>query len=389
MDGLARRNTEGWHAGTDLWILLGCILAFQTNLPIKAAEQEIEFLRVPDNGVQPRAVAEKSGRIHLVYLRLNNAGGDIYYTVREPGAGGWSDPIRVNSEAGSVKSFGAIGRAELALGKNARPHITWFNMGARAFWYTRLADDGRSFEPQRDLVSENDGGVEASASIAADGEGNVFIVWHAGPFASEERRAVFLRHSADEGLTFSEERRAGNVEDGACGCCGLAAHADDAGRLLILYRAAGEGVHRDMTLLVSEDRGRTFSARTIDRWTLNACPVTTTALATGASETLLSWVTEGRVFVEGAAGHFKRAAAPGLPATGRQKDLALAADKGGYTLLVWVIGADWRLGGELRYQLFSPTGEAAGRPGRPADRVPDNSFPTVVSVGEKRFVVLY
>ena len=358
--------------------------------PHRVSSQEIEFIRSPNGGVQPRAAVDEAGTTHLVYLKLTDNSGDLYYVTRGPTGGDWSTPIHVNSEAGSVQSFGAIGRAELALGLDGRPHVTWFNMSPPEFWYARLADDGSTFEPQRNLVTENAKGVEAGAAIAADADGNVFLVWHAGDLRKEDQRAVYARRSSDGGKTFGPEQRASPADSGACACCGLSALVDRRGRLLISYRAAGKNVHRDMTLLISEDKGGSFTTRTIHRWELNACPVTTTLLAenNGASP-WVSWAAVNRVFFASVDEPTRLIPAPGSHLAGRQKDQALAVNAAGETLLVWAKGRNWRLGGELHWQLFDAEGSPKGGPGRHAEPITDASFPSAIAAPSGGFVVFY
>src|SRR6266576_2523652 len=73
--------------------------------------------------------------------------------------------------------------------------------------------------------------------------------------------------------TFAREVPISPPALGACGCCGMRAFADERGTLFILYRAAAENIHRDMTLLISTNQGVTFHDTTVGPWELNACPM--------------------------------------------------------------------------------------------------------------------
>ena len=59
--------------------------------------------------------------------------------------------------------------------------------------------------------------------------------------------------------------------------CGLAIQADAQGTVRILYRSATENVHRDIYLLTSEDHARSFAARKLHEWNINACPMSSMA----------------------------------------------------------------------------------------------------------------
>ena len=76
----------------------------------------------------------------------------------------------------------------------------------------------------------------------------------------------------------------------------MRAFADRQGRVHLFYRAATERVDRDMYLLSSENRGQSFSGTLLDKWKLNACPMSSAALADGATELLAAWETQGQVY---------------------------------------------------------------------------------------------
>jgi len=82
--------------------------------------------------------------------------------------------------------------------------------------------------------------LDGGGSVAADANGNVYVVWHArgSEKEGETNRCVWIATSRDEGRTFGEPTRATKEETGACGCCGMRAFVDGQGRLLMAYRAA-------------------------------------------------------------------------------------------------------------------------------------------------------
>jgi hypothetical protein len=184
--------------------------------------------------------------------------------------------MRVNSQPGSAIAAGTIRGAQIALGKAGRVHVAWNGSGraipkgpggGAPMLYARLNDAGTAFEPQRNLMRltrDLDGG----GSIAADGAGNVYVAWHAHERAgqNEQGRRLWVARSRDEGKSFAREAPAFAQRTGACACCGTRAFADSGGALYVLYRSASTNVDRDMYLLVSRDRGDTFSGERIDPW---------------------------------------------------------------------------------------------------------------------------
>src|SRR5204863_2287972 len=106
----------------------------------------------------------------------------------------FSKPIRVNSQAGSAIAIGNIRGAHLALGRNGRTHVAWMGGSGSVkakiegeettpMVYTRLADDGKSFEPERNVLTFT-GRLDGGGTVAADAKGNVYVAWHGAPPSS-------------------------------------------------------------------------------------------------------------------------------------------------------------------------------------------------------------
>src|SRR5260370_29859544 len=58
----------------------------------------VTLLRVPNGGIQPHAVPDAQGTLHLIYFKGENAGaGDVFYVRRDAGKERFSEPIRINS----------------------------------------------------------------------------------------------------------------------------------------------------------------------------------------------------------------------------------------------------------------------------------------------------
>src|SRR5262249_59407972 len=72
------------------------------------AASRVTLLRTPDSGIQPQAVVDGRGVIHLVYFKGDPLSGDIFYVRREPGREGFSAPTRGNSQPGSAIPLGPL-----------------------------------------------------------------------------------------------------------------------------------------------------------------------------------------------------------------------------------------------------------------------------------------
>src|SRR5262249_39385126 len=164
--------------------------------------------------------------------------------------------------------------------------------------YTRLNDEGTAFEPERNVITYAYG-LDGGSSVAADGQGHVYVVWHGRAPESKEGeagRAVFVARSEDEGKTFSRESAAVAEGTGACACCGMRAFADSAGTAYILFRAATENTERGETLLVSPGPAADFQVAFSHPWKANVCPMSSAVIAESGTGALLAWETGSDVF---------------------------------------------------------------------------------------------
>jgi len=361
----------------------------------------VTLLRTPDDGIQPQAVADAQGNVHLIYFKGKPMGGDIFYVRMDAGQSAFSAAVRVNSEPGSAIATGTIRGAQLAVGKNGRAHVAWMGgLGARKasvngkevtpMLYARLNDAGNAFEPERNLITWA-AGLDGGGSVAADAQGNVYVAWHASPPGNERGeagRSVFVARSTDEGKTFEREKQANPTATGACGCCGMRAFADAKGTLYLLYRSAN-AVSRDMTLLVSHNQGGSFESATVNKWMIQGCPMSSASLAEGGSRVIAATELNGHIYfntVESAGVRLSPPLAP--PGEQKRKHPALAANAKGETLLAWTEGTAWEKGGALAWQVFDGDGKPIAEKGR-VDGVPVWSLATAFANRDGSFVIVY
>ena len=347
----------------------------------------IEFICVPTGGLQPQAAVDPQGALHLIYFKGEPAAGDVVYIRRDPDSAAFTPPLRINSQPNTVIAIGTVRGAHLALGKDGRPHVAWMGAGDAAvgMHYARLDDAGQAFEPQRN-ISEVAHELDGGGSIAADPLGNVYVAWHAGNDGEEKRRGWIAR-SQDEGRTFAAETPVSPVETGVCGCCGMRAMADDTGQLYLLYRAAAQRIHRDMTLLIQTPGNPVPSHRTLQPWELAACPMSTAQLHETPAGIHATWEKEGQVYWTHLADPDTLLSPPG-EGTNR-KHPVLAANHRGETLLVWAEGTGWNQGGALAWQIFDATGEPAATKGRLKDAIPVWGSAPAVALPDGSFTVIY
>ena len=337
---------------------------------------DVKLVRIPNGGIQPEAAVGADGDIHLIYFRGTPAHGDLFYVKSSDAGATWSSPLRVNSQPGTAIATGTIRGGQIALGNNDAVHVAWNGSseaeaigplnpesGKRGapMLYSRLNAAGTAFEPERNVMTHTFG-LDGGGTVAADRAGNVYVAWHgkaAGAPEGEAGRQVWVAESHDGGQTFAPEKPAWKEPTGACGCCGMAMFADTGGTVRALYRSATENVHRDIYLITSQDRGRTFAGRKLDTWQINACPMSSMAFAEANGRIQGAWETGGHVYFE------DLTSSNAMPVAGtnegkNSKHPRLAIMPGGDTVMAWTEGTGWARGGSLAWQLFDPTGKPLG-----------------------------
>lgn len=387
------RNNRAPKSNASFPLAIVALLGFA----IAQAGAAVSIERLPESGLQPQAIAAPDGTVHLIYLAGDAKASDIFYRRRATD-GGWSDPLKVNSQSGSAVAIGTIRGPQLALGRNGRAHVVWNGSqfatpkpinGGSPLLYARLNNDGRGFSAQRDLIGhthELDGG----GSIAADAEGGVFVVWHASPAGSkgETNRAVFLALSPDDGGSFTPERTISPAGAGACGCCGLTAFASSRGEAYVLFRTARTMMQRDMALLVSSDHGGSFRESFSHPWSVGMCPMSSANIASADNGTWAAWETAGRVQFARFSNDDWKAEPRAFGALKGAKHPRVAVNRNGETLLLWTEGTGWQRGGSFAWQLLDAKGEPNAEKGQ-REGIQAWSYATAYARLDGEFVILH
>jgi hypothetical protein len=387
------------------WLSAACTLVAVVlgASPVEAGGKIVNVIKTPDGGIQPQAVTDAKGVVHLLYFKGDPKAGDLFYARREPGKRGFTTPLRVNSQAGSAIAVGTIRGGQLALGKNGRVHVAWNGSGkaeprgsgkyTSPMLYARLNDAGDAFEEQRNLMQQTDA-LDGGGTVAADQNGRVYVAWHAfqlGGTSGEDSRKVWLALSSDDGKTFARETPINTKPTGACGCCGMRAFVDAKGAAYFLYRTATQGSHRDMFLLQSAPGAKSLQGNLVHKWDINSCPMSSECFAEGPGGVVTAWDTDGQVYwariKPGTAEIGSPIAAPG-EGKGR-KHPALAVNAKGDVLLVWTEGTGWQRGGALAWQVFDKSGQPTRERGRIAGAIPVWGLPAAIAEADGTFTVLH
>jgi hypothetical protein len=385
--------------------LLSGLLYLTLMTGARPAPPRVELVGVPNGGIQPQAVMDAAGALHLIYFKGEPGSGDLFYVRRSAGGATFSAPIRVNSERGSAIAIGTVRGGQMALGRGGWVHVAWnaarpverplsrTRRGTGSdekhtpMWYARLPPGAAAFEPQR-AIGEHTRHLDGGGSIAADARGRVYVVWHAaGLTDGESDRRIYVARSADDGRLFESEE-AFAPDGGLCGCCQLETLAEADGRLQILYRAAGGNVHRDAMWLTVGPKGALPAVR-LQEWSLPACPMTTFAMAFTRTGILAAWETQHQIHtatLDPARRTFSNVAA--LAGTAIRKHPSIAVNKAGERLIAWTEGTAWARGGTLAWEVQDRNGVRLARAVN-AGPVPAWSLVSAIASPDGSFVVVH
>jgi hypothetical protein len=131
---------------------------------------------------------------------------------------------------------------------------------------------------------------------------------------------------------------------------------DRTGTLSILYRAATDRTHRDTTWLAIREGAPSAPVR-VHAWELEACPMSTYALADAGNKVFAAWETAQQIYsamLDPATGSVSGLAA--VPGTGSRKHPSIAVNAAGDRLLAWTEGTAWKRGGTFAWRITNRAG---------------------------------
>jgi hypothetical protein len=264
------------------------------------------------DGAEPATASGRDGSVYVAWVEHRPGQKADVMLARFDGAGQMRGAAsRVNPEAGAATAWrgdppsvsvapdgsvyvGWTARVQTSTGQAEDLYLSASHDGGQTFAAVKVNDDARP-------------AGHGMHSLAVGPDGRVYLAWldernvsqpepseQAGGHHTESNREVFMTSSADGGRTFAPNQR---VATDACPCCktSLAAAADN--RLYVSWRQVLPDNYRHIAVASTTDGGRTFSQPVIvsdDRWQLDGCPVSGSALAVGADGALrVLWFSAG------------------------------------------------------------------------------------------------
>lgn len=352
------------------------------------ANAQVKVESVPEGGLQPQVLVDAKGEVHLVYLKGDSKACDIRYTHRASADTSWAEPITVNSIPNSAIAVGTIRGAQMALGRGGSVQVVWNGAPQKtgekqhrsALYHARMKAGAGQFEQQRDWLGETVA-LDGGASIAANAEGRVCLVWHAAMEVGlrEGARLVFVRESQDDGATFSESKPLNKDQPGVCPCCSLRAHLDAKGALHVLYRAAMKPDERGIAL-ISASQGSAAKISRLDDWRIAMCPMSSISMSEVTGSPRVAWENDGRIVMGQLGGALEKVGPPGA------KHPSLITNGQASTLIACITDSGWMKAGKLHWELRDAAGKVTGT--GEGGKLPVWSFAAAYALPDGSFVIL-
>ena len=251
---------------------------------------------------------------------------DVFFAISRDGARTFSQPTRVNAEAGQVSVNGEQPpRVALvpASGTSVNFVVVWTGKGPTGTQLLTATsrDGGRSFGPTTRVPDTDAPGNRGWENIAADSNGRLHVVWLDHRALAKDGAQMAMSHhdmshaanAVADGVAQAQQSKLyygvlapstpsapavasvpRSVTGGLCYCCKTAI-APFANSVALAWRHVYPGNFRDIAFTVSRDGGRTFAPPirvSEDQWQLEGCPDDGPAIGVDGAGTIhLVWPT--------------------------------------------------------------------------------------------------
>jgi len=383
--------------------LISCFAAIHLCASVSLAKgPSVNLEKTPHGGIQPQAIVDAGGTLHLLYYKGQPREGDLFYVTRSKGQKGFSSPLKVNNIEGSACCIGSIFRARMAIGRDGIVHVLWNGSFGfvRKKWekkgkerspeeftylfYTRLADDGKSFKKQVNL-NRNTYGLDGNGSISVDPNGVINVFWHAN-IKDRTDRMAFMVQSTNKGKSFSKETPVTRRPLGVCECCTMEAFTSSTGRTYVAYRTA-EKTGRDVVIFSPTTQDGRFNEVHRHPWKVFICPASTFAFAEDNRRVYAAWETKSHVYVKDMLSEAPARKVSSSSKNGKYPSLAINAK--GDRLTTWSTETGWGKGGYIQFQVTNRDGVLTAKSDRPKHFPAAYSFSSACALSTGDFVVFY
>jgi hypothetical protein len=287
--------------------------------PVSLSAEPVRLSAADADGAEPATAAGRDGSVYVAWVEHRPEQKADVMLARFDGEGRMRGaPQRVNAEAGAATAWRGD-PPTVAVAPDGGVYVGWTarvksESGQAADLYLSASrDGGQTFAAAVKVNDDARPAARGMHSLAVGADGRVYLAWldernvaqpqpsaQAGGHHMESNREVFMTSSADGGRTFAPNLR---VATEACPCCKTSLAAAPDNRLYVSWRQVLPDNYRHIAVASTTDGGRTFSQPVIvsdDRWQLEGCPVSGSALALGADGALrVLWFSAGEAGATG------------------------------------------------------------------------------------------
>lgn len=290
----------------------------------------------PRHPCQPQAAVSDDGAIHVVW----GCGDEVFHRKADPEGTSFGPPTTLS--LAPVMSLGLRRGPRVAASHDA---VCITAIGGPTgkgrdgdVWAVRTIDGGRSWSDPVRLNTSAGSAREGLHGMAAGPDGAMCCVWLD---LRNSRTEIMAATSTNGGSTWGRDVLVyRSPEKSVCECCHPTVAYDAQGRIYVQWRNSLRG-SRDMFFARSDDGGTSFNqAKKLGAgsWSLNACPMDGGAIGVFQGDIVSTWRRERTVYLSGGADAPERAIGDGeqpwLATTANGPAVVWVTSRGGPLLLL-------------------------------------------------------
>jgi hypothetical protein len=303
-----------------LIVLAGCArqtdrasTSAQTGVTLTNDGQPVRISADDADGAEPATASGRDGSVYVAWVEHRpEQRADVMLAHFDATGRMQGEAAHVNAEAGAAKAWRGD-PPTVAVAPDGGVYVGWTKRVETStgqgndLYLSASHDGGRTFAAAVKVNDDSRPAAHGMHSLAVGADGRVYLAWldernvsqpqpseQPGGHHAEANSEVFITSSADGGRTFAPNQR---VATDVCPCCKTSLAAGSDNRLYVSWRQVLPDNYRHIAVASTTDGGRTFSPRVIvsdDRWQLEGCPVSGSALAVGADGVLrVLWFSAG------------------------------------------------------------------------------------------------
>jgi BNR repeat-like domain len=271
--------------------LLGFFINYnQPNKPIQLSDNQ----RV---GIVPRFTTDEKGNPVLSWAEKDGDKKNLFFfAISKDGGSTFQEKISV--KVPEKYSVHAEGMPKIAFKKNGEI-IALFEVSkptpterfAGNLYFISSKDKGKNWsEPQAIHQDTTAGKSHSFGNLSTLPDGQIGFVWLDEKLGKYAGRSVKYRQTLPNGTLSNEVI----VDSNACQCCRTNLFVDADNNFHVLYRDMLADGSRDISHVVSQDGGKTFSDSKVvfdDKWQVNACPHTGPSTTQVGKDIYTAWFT--------------------------------------------------------------------------------------------------